>query len=140
MVTQKLIEMFLARRNEHAPEKQLMYGRGLFSYLMDQMAWLAPLLKDPAFKEESEWRIYTRRPDGATKDIQFISRRSMISEFITFDLTQQDGFGKRLPITRVLVGPDRHASLSCAAITAMLMQKGYRGVEVVDCKVPFRAD
>jgi len=137
-VSQKLIEIFVAGRGEYPADKHEIYGRALFSFMMEQMAWIAPLMKHAAFREESEWRIYRRRVDGDTSGIEFVSRNSMITGHITFDLRRPAGIGiTLLPISRVLVGPGRHVSLSRAAIAAMLAQQGYADVPVWIATYPF---
>ncbi|HEX3487546.1 MAG TPA: DUF2971 domain-containing protein [Micropepsaceae bacterium] len=136
----KMAEIYSRRKSGFEPTKRHIYGHKLFQEMMHHLSWLAPLLKHPTFREENEWRIYKRRPDGDSSGIEFTSRHSMITGHIAVDLRRQIGTGLLLPVTKILVGPGRNVSLSCVAISAMLNQIGYTNIEVIDCKVPFRAD
>ena len=89
------------------------------SFWLEQLAFFAPCIKNPKFKEEQEWRlIYYFRPDDPTK-LKFRQRQSMMTRHIPLRLA------KPLPITGVVVGPCRHPTLSKIAIGDLLLAAGY---------------
>jgi Protein of unknown function (DUF2971) len=103
-------------------------------YWLEHLAFYAPCVKNPAFRDEREWRlIYYLRPDDPTK-IKFRQRQSMMSRHIPLRLK------KLLPISGVLVGPCRHPRLSQIAASDLLVTGGYDPtvVKVETTEVPYR--
>jgi hypothetical protein len=118
---------------QKAPNKEAWIEEFL-SYWLRHLAFYAPCLKHPKFRDEREWRlIYYLRPDDPTK-MRFRQRQSMMSRHIPLRLA------KPLPITGVLVGPCRHPRLSRVAVGDLLLTGGYdpNTVKVEITEVPYR--
>ena len=65
----------------------------------NKIIYFAPMLKDEAFSGEREWRLICTLSDEELGRLQLRKRQSLISRHMPL------GFGDKLPIRRVMVGP-----------------------------------
>jgi hypothetical protein len=107
----------------------------LASVFVDDVAYVAPAVKDPAFSEEREWRVVWRRR-GSRRDIQHRQGTSFIVPFVEFPVPS---VYDRLAISEVVVGPTAHAELSQEAIRSLLGSCRIPAHNVRLSRVPFRA-
>jgi hypothetical protein len=89
-------------------------------------------LKDPAFKEEKEWRLIRFGEGGSRR--QFRTGRLGVVPYIEFAPPD----GKMLPITKVVQGPTADRSSAKRAVEILLKDLGYAGVEVEVSTIPLR--
>jgi hypothetical protein len=103
------------------------------SLLADIVA-VAPMLKDPAFSEEREWRLVSAplSPTGAA--LRFREGKSFLIPYREVSLTTK---GRPIPITDVVVGPTPHPDLSVRAVMTLLANTGINAT-VRRSGVPFR--
>ena len=90
----------------------------------DVLGEIAPLIKDPAFAEECEWRLM-RLVDYDSCDLkalEFSNSQSMLKRHFKLNIAK-DG---RLPIKQIMVGPSRHQQVSVHSLYALLLHKGYK--------------
>jgi hypothetical protein len=100
---------------------------------LNGLAFLAPCLKHPNFKDESEWRLIYRLQAGDVRRMEFRQRASLMTRHIPLVLP------KPLPIVGVTVGPCRHPDLSRIAVGDLLRKHGYpESVEVRKTTIPYR--
>jgi Protein of unknown function (DUF2971) len=139
---QLLEQLYIAGHGRFARTDQPTFGELLINRMMNNLSWLAPMIKHHAFHEEAEWRAYTRIDDHDVTRITFAPRRSNISGYIEFDLRSPAAGGKvLLPITGVVIGPSRNRLLSRTATRAMLTKAGYPiDLPVTFSEAPFRTD
>lgn len=100
--------------------------------LVDAIGLVGAYCKDPAFKEEHEWRIiYQRLEDPDPFDLQFRTSGNILVPYVELPLTvpvgNEAGTG-RLPISHVRVGPNVDAALGQLGAGAVLREKGYEAV------------
>ncbi|MCI9865527.1 DUF2971 domain-containing protein [Rhizobium skierniewicense] len=91
----------------------------------------APRHKHEGFKEEDEWRFFIKRENQQTDDVEFFARGGMLVPFLPIR-------SKKLPISRVTIGPGPHQLLNKQSIEILLRQKQYTHVEVLVSDIPYR--
>ena len=108
----------------------------------DAAAYVAPLLKHPAFQAENEWRVIRRLSQPDIPKLKYRQRSSMLSRQLplTFE-PPVAGQRPKLPIAEIMVGPARHKASSRITVGDMLRTIGYPDgkVTVTISEVPYRA-
>ncbi len=111
------------------------------AYWLDQISYLAPVLKHPTFSDESEWRlIHFLRPDDL-QQLQFIDRQSMMTRHLPLELSEANEVGYTpLPITGIIVGSQSDWKVSCISVGDLLIKNGYLidNVAVTHTEIPYR--
>jgi hypothetical protein len=105
----------------------------------DATAWLAPIVKNPAFAAKEEYRL-VRRPDRSDfSKMKYRQRRSMLTRHLPVTLAQP-GSAHSLPITEIMVGPGRHQHASSIGVGDLLRMHGYGDnvVPVTLSRIPFQ--
>jgi len=105
---------------------------------------LAPKFKDPAFKHEQEWRLFTSPVGASEETFAYRTGHSMIIPYFRFHLGDSlEGH----PIVTVIVGPTPHPELAKQSVQSLLMSKllfthKFVGLENVDLvslsQIPYR--
>lgn len=110
-------------------------------YWLDSLAYLAPVLKHPSFKDEAEWRlIYLLKFEDVQK-LQFVEHQSMMTRHVPLEFSKANSSGyTELPLSGVMVGPKIHQRLSRIAVGDLLASRGYvaENVPVTLTDIPFR--
>ncbi|MDH2346489.1 DUF2971 domain-containing protein [Bradyrhizobium sp. SSUT77] len=110
----------------------------------------APLIKNPAFVEEREWRIIFR--PAWKEQVRLLPRSTGLAPFVELKLGApaaeisserlkhlgRASLPDRLPITKLWSGPGRATDTSLLAGRTLLEQMGYDGVSLEASKIPFR--
>lgn len=96
---------------------------------------LAPIFKDFAFREETEWRLFTGPLSMTHPQVEFRKSSAMIIPYYNFGLVNEQG---PMRLAQVIVGPNSQRELSRASATAYLAKSG------IDCpvelsRIPFRS-
>lgn len=87
---------------------------------------LAPMVKDPAFKAENEYRIIHTFTRSETSQLRFRQKQSLMSMHLPlFFPPSTDVKSSLLPIVEVMVGPSRHKEVSRLSAQILLQQNGY---------------
>jgi hypothetical protein len=100
--------------------------------------------KDPAFKEEAEWRAIVRHSiaeefDGQAK-LEFRAAGEYPVPYVELDLSPTAGPNtNRLPICSIRMGPTLNPALARKSLEMICTKYGYSSVEVEDSIVPLRA-
>ena len=98
----------------------------------------ASIIKHPKFSGEKEFRIATLlHPDDCEK-LEFRQKRTLLARHLSLDLTIPVNGTKRLPITRVYVGPSASQLVSRISVGDLLLKYGYKDMKVEVSKVPYR--
>ena len=135
--TEKFFLELEGRKNSPTVEK---WTEEFCFYWLTNLAAFAPLIKNPAFQDEREWRlIYQLGPNDPhlrpknPRGLKFRQRQSMMSRHIPLHL-------KTLPVTGVLVGPCRHPCMSKAAVADLLSTSGFNtsAINIQSTEVPYR--
>ena len=134
LIEEVLEENTLQPRQPVAKGRIVLPGGNLRDYLLRY----APILKDPSFVEEQEWRIISpvQRCDGPLFD--FREGRTMLIPFYRFPLHRVDG---SVPIEEVIIGPTPDPQRSEGSVRSFLIRHGFSHAQVkVTCsEVPYRS-
>jgi len=100
---------------------------------------VAPAMKHPSFSEEREWRIVSDVGWPNTVSPKFRPGKSMLIPYREFNLAGQ---GQKMSISRIIVGPTPHMSLSVSSLFYLLASS--ENVEphswtIVPSSVPYRS-
>jgi hypothetical protein len=100
---------------------------------------LAPMVKDPAFRSENEYRIVHNLQVDELSQLQFRQKQTLMSRHLplVFPPINHPTPSQKLPIVEVMVGPSRHKEISRISVDALLRQKGY-AVPVTISAIPFQ--
>jgi Protein of unknown function (DUF2971) len=110
----------------------------------------APIIKNPAFVEEQEWRlIFMPR---SKEQVRFLPRSTGLAPFLELKLgvaqtnvhperlthLGRASLPDRLPITKLWSGPGPATDISLLAGRTLLEQMGYDGVSLEASQIPYR--
>jgi hypothetical protein len=100
---------------------------------------LAPMVKDPAFRGENEYRIVHEVQAHEMGQLRFKQKETLMSRHLPliFPPLNYATQSQLLPIAEVMVGPSRHKEISRVSVETFLRQKGYL-VPVTVSKIPFQ--
>lgn len=96
----------------------------------------APILKDPSFKEEREWRVISR-PLACTFDrFEFRPGSSMLTPYYRFPI-----YDEKVPfeVHEIVVGPTPHPMQALRSTSSFLVSQGLRDIPVNKSIVPYRS-
>lgn len=100
---------------------------------------LAPMVKDPGFSSENEYRIIHEFHIEELKHMKFVQKNTMMSRHLPLSLPKGgEMWVPRLPLTKLIVGPCRHAEISRISVDTLLRQMGYGSGKVVSSARPFQ--
>ncbi|MET4173853.1 hypothetical protein ABIB99_004953 [Bradyrhizobium sp. LA6.1] len=102
-------------------------------------ASVAPVLKNPAFQEEAEWRYIHLATENS--DIEFLPRPLGLRPYIDLDFRVQlapTDPTLRLPLTDLWSGPGRRSGVSLMAGRVLLEKHKYGGINLHSSEIPFR--
>ena len=84
------------------------------------IATCAAFFKNPAFKNEEEYRlVLIRKKDEEPLDVEFRARNGVIIPYTTVE------FEQRLPISHITIGPKNNIDIAKSGIEHYLKSKGY---------------
>jgi hypothetical protein len=98
----------------------------------------ACLIKHPKFSGEAERRITTTLQPGEHSKLEFRQKRTLLARHLPLDFTIGATGEKRLPITRIYVGPGPSHQVCRISVGDLLLKHGYQGIKVEVSKVPYR--
>jgi Protein of unknown function (DUF2971) len=126
-----------------------------YATIQRQMLECMLTMKNPAFKEEREWRLihhrsgFTREPEAV---VDYRPTRSFIVPYVALDITpmgpevlehvpvahqSEVRAHNRVPLATVIVGPSAHPEAAAAAIRTMLRDL-HMNADVINSRVPIR--
>jgi hypothetical protein len=92
---------------------------------------LFPKFKHIGFKDESEWRFVKIVDKDVAYKYRIYENRIIPYIDVVFDK-------RKIPLTRVCVGPGVEPDITAAGVKSFLIAHGYRDVEVVKSEIPYR--
>ncbi len=110
---------------------------GFLEEQLQDATGLAPMLKDPAFKNERECRLVCESYGWGERNLRFQQRQTLMSAHLPKRFTDKHNAG-HLPIREVVIGPCRHPGVSRMSVNELLWKNGYHGVRVSMSDVPFQ--
>jgi hypothetical protein len=143
-----LVEYLQAASN-HPETEQDEHRHAWGHMLLWRLTAAAPIMKNPAFAEEQEWRLIHILQ--SKWDVRFLPKNSGLVPFTELKLgTPETSYAApivarlgrpipdRLPITELWSGPGRATDTSLLAGRTLLEQFGYDGVRFEASKIPYR--
>lgn len=103
----------------------------------EKITQLAPLVKDPCWAHEKEYRIVRLLVQGQLPQLRMIQRDTMMTRHLPLRMTSDFQY-PMLPIKEVVVGPCAHPSISRVSVDTLLRQHGYPGGIVRSSKRSYR--
>lgn len=107
---------------------------------------ISPVIKNPNFSEEQEWRIIHPVRVGtvdnriyafdAANNIEYFHSNNRIVPYIPLDLSEKKDIIK--PINEIYLGPKNPDIKNKASIIGFLQEKGFENVEIKVSEVPYR--
>jgi hypothetical protein len=100
---------------------------------------LAPMVKDPSFKNENEYRVVHELVVDEIPEMKFMQRKTMMSRHLPLRFPLGGGMVRcKLPIAKVLVGPCPHREITRISVDTLLRKMGYVGVPVYSSARPLQ--
>jgi hypothetical protein len=133
---------------KYAVEDQDEHRSNWTHVMMWELTAVAPMIKNPDFFEEKEWRLIHRSYSQAS--VRFVPKPTGLVPFVEIKLgSPQTGtpeetalLGRRLPdrlpIKVLWSGPGRVTKQSLEAGRTLLRQNGYVGIPVFASQIPYR--
>jgi hypothetical protein len=104
----------------------------------NELGIIAALVKHPKFSGEAERRMATLLLEGEHDKLLFRQKRTLLARHLPLDIaTETDGV-RRLPITRIYVGPGPAQKVSKISVGDLLVQCRYENIPVELSRVPYR--
>ncbi|MGH8194064.1 MAG: DUF2971 domain-containing protein [Woeseiaceae bacterium] len=125
------IDRYLRGFDEEMPDWLFQYAVEFFKAL----STLAPAFKDPAFREEAEWRVLSPLVLGVGKQHHFRAGKYCVIPYMKFSLP---GRGESLKVEEIVIGPTENPNLARGAIKQLCQLCGVPSVTVRYSDIPFR--
>jgi hypothetical protein len=140
---------------DHLPDRAQEIHGVAYGTIQRQMLECMLTMKNPAFKEEREWRLihvrsgFSREPEAR---VEYRPTRAFIVPYVALDITPTgaDMLARvpeqhratvaehnRVPVAQVIVGPSAHPEAAAAAVRAMVRDL-HLGADVINSRVPIR--
>jgi Protein of unknown function (DUF2971) len=120
------------RRNEAAETQEAWVSEFLNDWII-RIGVFGPVVKDPSFRAENEYRIVHQLRTNDFPKLQFKQKKTLMSRHLPLVF-------QSLPIVEVMLGPAHsHREISRVSINTCLQQHGYNGVPVSFSAIPFRS-
>jgi hypothetical protein len=94
--------------------------------------FVAPIIKDPAFSEENEWRLVQPVASVSDPEVCFRDGCTILLPYLPIVVG-----GDAMPIRKVIVGPTPHPKLEERALKELLIKHGITDPCVVSSAVPY---
>jgi hypothetical protein len=96
-------------------------------------------VKDPAFREEQEWRLVWTSSERFDDALRFRRSGGLLVPFVELDVCAPDGdMAGRLPVTNVVMGPTVSNDLAETSLRMFLTCRGYASTGIRRSVVPLR--
>ncbi|MDK9719798.1 MAG: DUF2971 domain-containing protein [Rhodospirillales bacterium] len=139
-LAQATIRFFLQGIDDRPGVDREKWARSFLKEWGEQIEHFQPLFKDPAFKDESEWRLIHRLTATETSAMEYVQKPSMLSRHLPLRFPPPGKPDARLlPIQEVMIGPGRHKEVSRISVGDLLRTCGYQSVEVTVSSVPYQS-
>ncbi len=124
---------------KYAPSDLIQFGQEFLEAWEKQIVMIAPMVKNPGFFKEKEYRITKGFAAADLGGLRFIQMNTMMSRHLPLRPPMRipsDPY--RLPIVEVMVGPCRRPQISRTSVDTLLRQKGYPSGLVSISHIPFQ--
>lgn len=118
-----------------AEEDLSSFGERFVNLLLDQVIFIAPLIKHSSFREENEWRITWMPRRRSVLELRY---RRGPRTYIPYVAVQLQHEGRQVPIANIIIGPMPHQYSAMKALSAALKERGLRCHSTQFSQVPYR--
>jgi hypothetical protein len=138
-VATEMVRFFKEGVRKYAPSDLIPFGQEFLEAWEKQLVMIAPMVKNPGFFKEKEYRIAKGFAAADLEGLRFIQKNTMMSRHLPLRPPGRDRSEPyRLPIAKVMVGPSRHLPISRNSVATLLRQKGYPAELVTVSRIPFQ--
>jgi hypothetical protein len=138
-VAMEMVQFFKEGVRKYAPSDWIQFSQEFLEAWETKLVMIAPMVKNPGFFKEKEYRITKGFAASDLEDLQFIQKNTMMSRHLPLrPLGRDRSEPYRLPIAKVMVGPSRHLPISRSSVATLLRQKGYPAELVTVSSIPFQ--
>jgi Protein of unknown function (DUF2971) len=131
-----VLEEYPRAASKHATE-QAEHREAWTHVMLWRLSAIAPIMKNPAFFEEEEWRLIHLPESIAT--IRFLPKPTKLVPFVELKIGSPSNSPDHVPIKVLWSGPGRDSDISLfLAGRALLEQYGYFGVALKPSNIPYR--
>jgi hypothetical protein len=104
-----------------------------------KITYLLPLIKDPGFKAENEFRILHEFSHGEFEKMVVLQKDTMMTRHIPLSFPLGgEAWVPRLPIEKVMIGPCHYPAVTGISVDTMLRKMGYGTGKVVHSSRPLQ--
>jgi hypothetical protein len=101
---------------------------------------LAPMVKDPGFSSENEFRLVHQFQYHEFARLRFVQKATLMSRHLPLVLLSNNETRlPKLPLSQIIVGPCRHREITRISVDAALRQMGYGSGLVLSSERPFQS-
>lgn len=103
-------------------------------HLLVRIAELSHTFKDPAFKEEEEWRLSVLGRTSDFKNEDFFLKESYFVPFVNISIEDEN---QKLPIKNIFIAPTSHKDLTKNSVKRLVNSMGIE-CPIADSIIPYR--
>lgn len=138
-VAMEMVRFFKEGVRKNTPSDLIQFGKEFLEAWEKQLVMIAPMVKNPGFFKEKEYRITKGFAAAELEGLRFIQKNTMMSRHLPLRPVGRDRSEPyRLPIANVMVGPSRHVAISRNSVATLLRQKRYPAELVTVSRILFQ--
>lgn len=138
-IAEKTVEFFLEGLKNNRAATAEEWKKEFFAFWDPYISRLAPMVKDPGFAAEKEYRIVHEFQIGELKNLKFAQKKTLFSRHLPLSFPAGgEAWVPRLPIAKILIGPCRHKEITRISVDTLLRKMGYGTGLVFSSKRPFQ--
>jgi hypothetical protein len=138
-IAESTLKFFLEGLSERQGEDTKKWPEEFLTFWDPFITRLAPMVKDPSFSAEQEYRVIHEFHRDELKDMVILQKKTMMSRHLRLSFPLGgEAWVPRLPISKVIVGPCRHREISRISVDTLLRKMGYGTGKVFSSVRPFQ--
>jgi hypothetical protein len=138
-IAEKTVEFFRDGLNKNRAATAEKWEEEFFNFWDPYISRLAPMVKDPGFAAEREYRIIHELQVSELMNLRFIQKKTMMSRHLPLAFPfGGEAWVPRLPIEKVIVGPCRHREITRVSVDTLMRKMGYGTGRTFSSKRPFQ--
>jgi hypothetical protein len=130
MEQQERLQYVVRQLHQFITSHELSEIDALAGFVARHIARILPLLKNPAYRREDEWRLVMWDQEGAEPP-QFDTTRGVLRPFLTLSLPTP------VPLRKVYVMAPSRRAIAIKAATMLTRTYGLPDIEIVHSSIPF---
>lgn len=119
----------------HPDEDPRKLGETFVPELFQRVSLAAPLIKDPSFFEEREWRVVWMPSPSNIDRLQYRVGRTMLVPYVPLRL---EFAGTPMPTGEIIIGPTPHQYLATSSLSGLLRRHNVQWKALRPSHIPYR--